>query len=273
MTAHLLRMVGAEIRKVFSRGTAVLALVVSLTIPMLVVGVMWQLRDGGPSVNGQSVSTFITYSAVEVASWSLNVRNFLVLPLFLGLATAMSVAGELNDRTLREVLVRPVSRESVLVVRIAALSALSACSLVVTSVVAIGLGLVIWGAPTPPLVPADYPGLPAVLGGYAVSFLCDVAVILLVTLVALLIRSIGLTLVALVLGWGVDFLFRKLLGLMVTVGVGSASAVLPWTFGNALNCWEGWRDGFEWQRFVALAAVTAVSAALSVARFRRIDVP
>lgn len=98
-------------------------------------------------------------------------------------------------------------------------------------------------------------------------------VILLVALVALLIRSIGLTLVALVLGWGVDFLFRKLLGLMVTVGVTSASAVLPWTFGNALNCWEGWRDGFEWQRFVALAAVMAVSAGLSVARFRRIDVP
>ena len=270
---HLVRMISAEIRKVFSRGTALFALVVSVMIPVIVVGVMWKLRDGGPSVNGQSVSTFITYSAVEVGSWALNVRNFLVLPLFLGLATASAVAGELNDRTLREVLVRPVSRISVLAVRVVALAALSAASLALTSAVAIALGLAIWGLPAPPLVPDDYPGLLPLLGGYGVSFLCDLGVIVLVALVALMIRSIGLTLVVLVLGWGLDFLLRSLLGLLVRVGVESASSILPWTLGNALNCWEGWRTGFEWQRFVALAVVTAVASGVAVARFRRLDVP
>lgn len=273
MNAHFFRMVGAEVRKLFTRATALLALLASGMIPVLVVGLMWQLKDGGPSVNGAPVGSFITYSAVEVGTWALNVRNFLVMPLFLGLATAMSVAGELNDRTLREVLVRPVSREVALLVRAVALAILSAVSLLVTAAVAIGLGLAIWGLPAPPVVPEDYPGLGPLLGGYAVSFLCDVGVVAVVTLVALLIRSVGLTLVLLVLGWGADFLFRKLLGLLSTLGVPSAASVLPWTMGNALDCWEGWKEGFEWQRFVALAGVVLVSAALSVLRFRRLDVP
>jgi ABC-type transport system involved in multi-copper enzyme maturation permease subunit len=270
---HLLWMIVAEVRKVFSRGVAMLALGAAALVPLLVLGVMWELRSGGPSVNGQDVGTMVTYSAVEVGSWSLNVRNFLVLPLFLGLATAMSVAGELNDRTLREVLVRPVSRGTVLFVRVAALGLLSAATLVVTAAVALGVGLVAFGLPAPPVVPEGYPSVGALLGGYAVSFLCDLGIILLVMLVSLLIRSVGITLVVLVLGWGADFLLRKLLGLLQTLGVASAGSLLPWTPGNALDCWEGWSDGFEWQRFVALATVMVLSALASVVRFRRLDVP
>jgi len=270
---HFLWMVSAEVRKVFSRLIAVLAVLAAASIPLGVTLLMYQLRDGGPTVNGAPVGNFITYSAVEVGSWTLNVRNFLVLPLFLALSTATAVAGELGDRTLREVLVRPVGRATVLAVRVVALSLLSLVSLVVSFAVAMAIGLAAFGLPAPPVVPEDYPGVLPLLGGYAATFLCDVGVIVLVTLVSLLIRSVGLSLVVLVLGWGADFLFRKVLGALASFGVESAAGLLPWTVGNALGAWEGWATGYEWPRFLVLLVGTVVVGALAVLRFRRLDVP
>jgi ABC-2 type transport system permease protein len=192
-----------------------------------------------------------------------------VLPLFLLLSAAGAVAGEHKDRTLRELLVRPVPRWSVLAAKLVALSLLSAVTLVLTLVPSLGLGVLMWGAA--PV--AGQPGIGPVVLGYAASFLSDVGLLAVAMLVSLFVGSVGGVVVAMTLLLMADLAIRGVLNLAASFGAESAASLLPWTLGNALGCWEGWKDGWEPARFVALAALVTISCGLGIARFARMDVP
>ncbi len=267
-------MIAAEIRKVFTRGSALAALIVALVVGLGAVAVLWKVQgmaEGGPSVNGTPVSQIVNASGIDAAGGALWARNFFVLPLFLLLAGASAVGGELGDRTLRELVVRPVPRWSVLAAKLVALSLLSAVSLVLTLVPSLGLGTLIFGLSAEGAV--DGPTVGALLGGYAASFLSDVGLLAIVSAVSLVVPSVGGTVVAVALVLLVDLAIRGLLSLLGMLGVEGAAKVEPWTLGNALACWEGWKDGWDLAQFGALAAFVAGSLAFAIARFHRMDVP
>jgi ABC-type transport system involved in multi-copper enzyme maturation permease subunit len=280
MPTHFPRMVLAEIRKVFTRGSGLAALIIALLVGFGAVGVMWQIKsmgEGGPSFNGVPISQIVALSGVETAGKALTARNFFVLPLFLLLAAASSVGGEVGDRTLRELVVRPVSRWSVLAAKLVALSVLSAVSLVLTLVPSLGLGTAIFGLDATPAagsaVAAATPSAVALLGGYAASFLSDVGLLTITMALSLVVTSIGGTIVAMALLLMADGALRALLWLLDKMGVESAGKLAPFMLGNALACWQGWKDGWNPAQFGILALFIAVSSAFAIARFHRMDVP
>jgi ABC-type transport system involved in multi-copper enzyme maturation permease subunit len=271
--AHFVRLVLAEARKVFTRGSGIAAMIVAVAAAVLVVVGIKAIHDWGvgqgANINGMSPAELLSTSGPAVAGWALQVRNFFVLPLFLLLSAAGAFAGEHKDRTLRELLVRPVPRWSVLAAKLVALSKLSAVTLLLTMGPAMGLGVILFGA-TP--VPGE-PGMGQVALGYAASFLSDVGLLAVAMLVSLFVGSVGGVVVAMTLMLMADLALRGVLNLASTLGAESAASLLPWTLGNALGCWEGWKDGWEPARFVALATVVVISCGLGVARFGRMDVP
>jgi ABC-2 type transport system permease protein len=273
--AQLGRMVGAEVRKTFTRSSGIAALILAVFLGVVSVLAMWRVSSmgaDGPSLNGTPVSQMVELTGVKAAGWALTARNFFVLPLLLLLATAGSVAGELGDRTLREVVVRPVPRWSILAAKLVALAGLSAATLALTAFPALGLGLAIFGG-TPVDAPVGTADVLDVIGGYGASFLSDVGLLAIATFVSLMVRSVGGVVVTLTLALMADLALRGVLTLAANFGVTQAETLRPWTLGNALGCWEGWDGGYDPARFVALAGFTAAAALASVARFHRMDVP
>ncbi|MES2638793.1 MAG: ABC transporter permease subunit [Myxococcota bacterium] len=272
---HFPRMVLAEMRKVFTQGSAMAALTLALVVALgAVAGYAWvqSFDETGPSFNGTPVSQIVMASGIEVAGKALWARNFFVLPLFLLLASASAVGGELADRTLRELVVRPVPRWSILVAKLLALSALSAATLVVTLVPSLGVGTALFGL-TVEGAPLGSATAGALLGGYAASFLSDVGLICIAMAASLVVPSVGGTVVGVALLLMADLALYGLLQLLGMLGVEEAAAVVPWTLGNALGAWEGWQDGWNPAQFGALAVFVAVSLTFAIARFSRMDVP
>lgn len=268
-------MVAAEIRKVFTRGSGIAALIVALVVGLGAVVFFWRVAgmgEGGPSFNGTPVSKLVNTSGIDTAGGALFVRNFFVLPLFLLLAGASATGGELGDRTLRELVVRPVSRWSVLAAKLGALSLLSAVSLVLTLVPSLALGTALFGL-SPENAPVTAPTLTALLAGYGATFLSDVGLFAIVTAVSLVVPSVGGTVVAVALLLLVDMALNGLLSLLGMVGVEGAAQLKSWTLRYALACWEGWSKGWDPAQFGALGVFIAGSVAFAVARFQRMDVP
>ncbi|MDP2315156.1 MAG: ABC transporter permease subunit [Pseudomonadota bacterium] len=269
------RMVAAEARKVFTQGSALAALVIALVVGLgAVAGYAYvqSLGEGGPSFNGTPVSQIVAVSGIETAGKALWARNFFVLPLFLLLASASSVGGEVSERTLRELVVRPVPRWSILVAKLLALSALSAATLLVTLVPSLGIGTALFGLAAEG-TPLGAPTAGALLGGYAASFLSDVGLIAIGIAASLVVPSVGGTVVGVALLLMADLALLGLLKLLGMLGVAEAAAVIPWTIGNALGAWEGWQEGWNPAQFGALAVVVGVSFTFAIARFHRMDVP
>lgn len=271
MPRQFIPMVIAEVRKVFTRGSGLAALATALLVGLLSVAAMWMVRswgEGGPSLNGMPVNELVQLDGVTCAGWALRARNFFVLPLFLLLATASSVAGEYGARTLRELIVRPVPRWSVLAAKVLSQSALSMATLVLTLLPSLGLGLILFGLPA-----GEGAGWADVVGGYAASFLSDLGLCAIAVLVSLLVGSVGGVVVAIVLLLLGDLALRAGLSAAGMFGIEEAAALAPWTLGNALSCWEGYQDGWNVAQFGALGAFTVAAFALATVRFQRMDVP
>lgn len=272
--AHFPWMVWAELRKVYSRGSGLGALLIAAVVGLGAVAAMYEAgHNDTAQINGATLADIVAVNAIEVGGWALNARNFFVLPLFLLLATAGSVAGELGNRTLREDLVRPIPRWSALASRMIAVSSLAALTLVVTGALSFLPGLVLFGLPASGAVPVDYPGVGRLALGYLASFASDVGLIALTMLLSLVVRSVGGVVVTLVLILMADKAIGGVLHLLSMAQVAAAAQLLPWTLGNALGCWEGWSSAFEPMRFVALGVVTVGATAAAVARLSRMDVP
>lgn len=267
--AHFPMMVIAELRKTFTRGGGLAALLVAFLVGLGTVAATYQMHDmQGASFNGTPVSELVKVTAVEASGYALRVRNFFVLPMFLVLSMASSVAGEFSDATLRELLVRPVSRASVLAAKLLAGATLSISTLLLTFLPAFLLGLALFGLPEDPGTAVG-----KLVLGYLASFLGDLGWLSVAMLVSLFLRSAGTVVVAVVFGVAVDMGLRAFLWLLGKLGAESAAKLLPFTLTNGLDAWQGWNDVWEWPRFLSLSILLVVSTVLALARFRRMDVP
>lgn len=272
--AHFPWMVWAELRKVYTRGSGIGALLIAAVMGLGAVAIMYEAgHNDTAQINGATLADIVKLNAIECSGWALSARNFFVLPLFLLLASASSVAGELGDRTLREDLVRPIPRWSALASRMIATSSLAAATLVITGALSFLPGLLLFGLPADGAVPVDYPTIGRLAMGYAATFASDVGLIAIAFLLSLIVRSVGGVVVTLVLILMADLAVRGVLNVMSMASIAIAGQLLPWTLGNALGCWQGWSTEFEPMRFLALGIVTVVASGLSVARLSRMDVP
>lgn len=273
---HFALLVYAELRKVYTRGSGLAALIIAVLVALVALGAMLgvQRLKGDVQVNNSMVENMVQFSAISVSGWALYLRNFFVLPLFLLLSTGAAVAGELSDRTLRETLLRPVSRVSVLAAKTVALSVLSATTLGITYLLSFGGGLLLFGLPDATTAAANEPG-PLALGlGFAASFLSDLGLIGIGMLVALFLRSVGGVVVGVVLLLMADLATRAILNLLGGILQQEwASQLIPWTLGHALGFWEGWGGEWELASFGAALAVIGVSLSAAALRFQRMDVP
>jgi hypothetical protein len=258
-----------ELRLLLSRGSARAALVLSVLIGVLAVlaAVVW--RRWAPEVP-PGVPQVPRSSAVFAAGLALNMRNFFVLPLLLAHATAASFAGDHADRTLRELLLSPVSRTRVLTARWSALATLAAACGALTLAVSLLVGAPLLGLGEP---------LGRLLLGYCANVGSDLGLLAAASAVALWSRGPASALMLFVLGLGADFLLRqglRVLGGLVSMGATSlafAPKLVPFTFGAALACWEGWDGGFVPSAFVGLFVWTLACVLVARYRFEHTETP
>lgn len=265
MPPQFFAMLKAELSVVFRRGTGVAVLIVGALVGVVsILGLQFLKGQMDMTANGQPVAQLIQYSGGDAAGLALRGRNFFVLPMFLLLATGNALATEREDHTLRELLVRPVPRWSVVMVKFLALLALSVASLVMSLLPSFGGGLALYGE----LGPAQ-----DVLLGYAASALSDAGLIALGLLAGTLVRGAGGVVVSVIGLLMVDLALRAFLWVLDKVGVVGAAALGDYLPGKALAAWEDWSTGFLWQPFASLALLISVGLGLTIFRVQRMDVP
>mgnify|MGYP000279783735 FL=1 len=266
MPPQLFAMIRAEVHAVFGRWSGRGALAVALIVGLLAVGGLEAASRAADSVeaNGSPAASLLTVDWSTCVAWALQARNFFVLPLLLVLAGASSLSGELKENTLREVLVRPVPRWSVIFAKVCALSLLSLSTLLLTSTSAVAGGFIMF---------ATEESITGQLQGFALSWLSDIGLITMTLLVASFSRSVGGVVVGLALYLMVDWLLGALLGFIGKLGVEWAPVVQDFLPGTALQAWADWDTGFEPKRVGALVVWTLLTWVLATVRVNRMDVP
>lgn len=268
-------MVRVELLKVFTQWSGLGAVCVSVLIGIVtVLWMQWLVGLGdGAQWNGKPWHSFLQFDAVGASGNALRVRNFFVLPMLLFLATASSVAGEKSDRTLRELVVRPVPRWSILAAKTVALWVLSIFTLLGTFLASILLGWALFAEPAVAMTEGGG-SIVRVFLGYAASFVSDVGLIALGMALATFMRSVGGVVVSLLLVLMADgFAWVVLKALGYFLKQAWAESAVNWTLMGALSCWSSWETHFEPMQFAAVVAITAVATAIAHLRFAYTDVP
>lgn len=271
----------AELRKLMSRTSArvglLLAVAIGLGLP-IARGAYQLLVIQIAARNGGDVSLIPPADPTVPIYAALWLRNFFVMRVLLIMVGALSFAGEFQSRTLREDLLRPVSRPAVLMAKWAALVAW------------VGGGLVLTGATSTLASVIAFPGgegFGHLLLQYAVALLADAGFAAVVLMVAVLSRSVAGTLAGMFLFYLLDLAVAIGFGLLASlpdqVGLppevrAAAGQVSPWLPSAAFAAWNGgtiWSGGGDWSvpAFVSLGVVTLVSLAVAIWRFERLDVP
>lgn len=266
MPPQFLRMLWMELKTVFTRRTGLAVLTVALGVPVLVLGSIALIkgRAVGLTVQNTPADQLMQFTAAEAAGWVLRGRNFFVLPLFLLLATGEALASEREAHTLRELLVRPVPRWSVLAAKFLALLALSGASLALSLLPGLAGGFALNPEPGPVI---------DLLLGYLASAASDAGLIALGLMAGTFVRGAGGVVVSVIALLMLDGGARGLLWIMDKVNVSwaeQAGGLLP---GAALAAWQGWSGGWAWQPFVGLAALIGVCLGATLLRLGRMDVP
>ncbi len=272
--------IGAEIRKLFRRPITMFFLVVLGLMALGPAGMQALVSGGSMETNGNA--ELLSFTAQDTMAWTLTLRNFLVFRLFLITLAAMTLAGEFRNRTLREDLVRPVSRDAALWSRWIALQAFVLAGLVLPWLVSLVAGVAVHG---------ELGDLGAVTRNYAATWLADMGFSTFVMAISLLVKSVPGTVVGTFMYWLLDLVFGLFLwglealkplvetqvaaddpivGLMQT-----AAALRPWLPSQAFNFYQNVNDagGFVWQSMASLAVITVLSALVATTTFRRLDVP
>ncbi len=273
----------AETLKLFSRGSARFGLGIAALASVAGVFALWQLSGSQMVVNGASVESLLAESANAPAAlrWGLYLRNFFILPAFVILLSAQSLAGELQARTLREELLRPVPRWAMLVAKWGALGAWIGATLGVAWVIGAVGGMILLGTGGP---------WAEVALGYLACFCCDLGLAAISLAVAVLVHGVAGTVVGtflflvlgVFLGWGLLFL-SWLAGIdAVRTSAGGLVWVLdwvvkaePWLPPAALRAWMGVSPATDWiwQSFASLAGITSAALALAARRLAGLDLP
>ena len=245
MSAGLL--VRAESRKLMSRTAARLGLVVSAALGFLVPLVLAGVSDEW-MINAMSMRDLVPYHAPGGLQWALEVRNLYIMRMLLLVLAASSFAGELKAGTLKEDLLRPVSREAVLAAKWVALSLYAGVALLATLGVGSITSLIAFGAEGPWTVP---------LVGFGATWLTDIAFVGVALAISVYVRSvpfsIGAAFLLLILGdmtgmgvWGLYTLAENLPNGETHSLLAAAHTGYPWLPSTALSAWKGYRPTEPW---------------------------
>lgn len=266
--AHFWRLVLAELRAIFGRWSGRAALVLAVLVPVVASLAMRAVLDQADEavINGLPARSLVDMSWRGVLDWSLTGRNFFVLPLLLVLSTASSFTGEQADNTLREAMLRPVPRWSLLSAKLVSLALLSLSTLGLTWMLGAAGGLAVAGGES---------SIGAVSLAFLACWACDVGLLCLTLLVATLLRSVGLVVVGVALLLILDWAAGMLLSLLSSFGQEWAATLTQLRPGFGLNAWGGWNQasGYDGQQWLTLGIVVIVGFGGALVRFQRMDVP
>ena len=260
-----------ETRKLLSRGVGRAGLVAMVLVALAMPMLLHQMANSGHLFNG--VEPTYTNTAAEGLQWTLWLRNFWILRMFIVALAAMSFAGELQSKTLREDLIQPVPRWSVLVAKWAALVTWIGIGLGLSWLVAGALGVILFG------VEGDWQ---MVVLAWLTSWLCDSAIAALALCAATFLRTVVMSLLSCLFFLAADWF----LGIGLSIASWAAEMaeiptllqatlqIRPWLPSSAFGVWTSFSGGepWLWQHFAALAAITFGSLALGTLRFNRTDV-
>lgn len=271
---HFGLLVLAETTSVFSRLSARVGLLMSAAVGIAMPLMLYVMLNSGMVINGVDSTDYFAASATDGLSWGLTARNFLLVRAFLVVLGAQVIAGELSARTLRETLLRPVSRDAVVFAKWIALLAWDVVSLATTFVFGALFGV-----------------LTLELDGYwvdillatALNLVCDAGLIAVVFAVGALTRSTVATIAGLLvaimldkmLGWGMMFasgVAEMLQSSPMVVKIVGSWPMLP---SAAFNLWQTVLPDYEMDaRSVAsLVLLTAGGLLATMLRLRRMEVP
>jgi ABC-2 type transport system permease protein len=142
-----LALLGSELATTFRRWRTIVMLVLLALVPVL-IAVAVRLTGAGSRGRGPAFLSDITDNGVFVIFTALTVSIPLFLPLTVAVVAGDSIAGEASFGTLRYLLIAPVGRVRLLVVKF-----LATCAFVVAAVVAIVIGGIASGAALFPIGP------------------------------------------------------------------------------------------------------------------------
>ena len=284
--SHFANLIHAETVKLFSRTTARLGLVLLVVLGALPPLILFAVRLGAwwwtgsldaEWMPGQSVREAFSMPAADSMVWALRARNFFVVKAFLVMLGAQIFAGEYQAHTLREDLLRPIPRWSVLGAKWLAMCTWIAVTAIFAWAVATALGLALFwdmgGDWQQPIL------------GYFSAIMADAGFAALVLLISVLSRSVPFTIAGVLLFAIMDYALDWILwlaklapNLPVTYAkeVGRVAEVAyPWMPFSAFGVWRGYEamTPWAWQGFVSLLVIGLGSLVLSWALFRRMDVP
>jgi ABC-type transport system involved in multi-copper enzyme maturation permease subunit len=278
---HFSALVVAEVRKLFSRTSAragiVIGVLIGIGVPL--VRGLWRVAELrlAAAIAADIGAELPPLPAIEPDSWvfyALGVRNFFVLRILIIMMAALIFAAEYQSRTVREDLLRPVPRWSVLLAKWLALLAWIAVTLVATLVPASLVSIVAWGTD------GDWGRL---LLGYLATFAADAAFAALALAISIATRSVAGTIVGMVLFYMLDFaLWVGLLAIqylpLVDLPEWAKTAVdkaFPWLPSSAFGVWTGASSTapWSWEGFASLGIIGVASLVLGGWVLSRMDVP
>lgn len=284
-TPKLASLVQAETRKLLSRSGVLLCVA---TLALLAVGlptVMWLLSQmvTVSADNAEAGTNVPSVSMVTVLKFVLSARNFFLFRAMIIAVVAVSFAGEFTSRTLREDLIRPVTRARVLAAKWLALQVFVVIGALLPLVLAAPVGALFFGTDG---------DVAEVLAGFALTWLGDVGFATLVMAISLGLRSVPGTIGGVFMYWVLDRAIglalwgaeagRSLLtAVFNTWGLQDLErwvdvlvAVRPWLPSAAFNVyWDYDPDGaWLWQSYVALGGYTLAAYAFALWWFQRLDV-
>lgn len=270
-SAPLGRLLGAELRWVLRRPRTLVLLGVFALLPVLIsVGVA--LADSASS-GGPGLISAIAGNGLVLPVAAMTLALALLLPLAVSMAAADAIAGETASGTLRGLLISPVSRLRLVVMKAFGVLVVATLAVTVIAVVGVLAGLMVVGGAEGQLVTLSGTsvGLGEALGRVAIVMVWTVGQLAAIAAIALAISSVTehpLVVLAAVLG-----------GLIV-FGVLSAIPALDWLQPYLLT--SGWAAGADVLRdplplgglidsSLKALCYTAVGAGLTTYRMLRRD--
>lgn len=272
--AHFLLLVRAESNKLLSRGVARFTLLICCLVGLAGPAFLGWLATSEVIWNGAPLSALLTRDAATGAQWALELRNFFVMRTLIAAAAALMLAGELQSRTLREDLLRPVTRSAVLAARWLALCLWIAIGLGMQWLVATTLGVAAFGF-------TSTWGDSIVL--YLASGLTDAVFAAMVLAIAALTRNVAATVagtilayvLAVIAGWALSILGVLPDSIPMPEQLRALAEAQIWLPPAALAAWRQALPSGElvWQSWAGLLGLLLASAALALWRFYRTEVP
>jgi ABC-type transport system involved in multi-copper enzyme maturation permease subunit len=271
----------AELLKLSGRPAARLAWLALVLVGALGPLAQMSAATSSISFNGAPISEHLDLSAPAALAWSLRLRGFYLAQTALLLLASQSFAGEWSSRTLRDELVRPVRRTTVLAAKLGALSSFSFTSQFAGTALGALVGAV--------LVPGqEGPDWGPVLAGAAAQWVCETGFATFALAASVLTRSVagglaagflfllGERLVAMgltVLGWVVEAIPPG----MVTISpaVERLLDIAPFFPSSGWAAFEAWvqAEPAAWQPWVALVGWSVIAVVVADRSFARAEVP